>query len=108
MVYPGTEAYEWARQAGYLVTEDFTMWLTPDGLHNCVVERPDLTHRQLVDFCDRARREFYLRPRYMIFKLGQIIRNPDEATRTLKSFHKFWKYLIRGSFKSKDPPGNCA
>lgn len=101
MVYPGTAAYNWARKNGYLLTEDFSRWLTEDGMHNCVVERPDLTNRQLVDFCDRARREFYLRPKYMIFKLRQIMTRPDEARRTLKSLRKFWKYLLFGSFKTK-------
>ncbi|MBN1551208.1 cobalamin-dependent protein [bacterium] len=99
MVYPGTEAYEWAKHQGYLKSEDFSQWLTPDGLHNCVVERSDLTNRELVEFCDRARREFYLRPRYMLFKLKQVILNPDEAKRTFKSLRKFWRYLLAGSFK---------
>jgi radical SAM superfamily enzyme YgiQ (UPF0313 family) len=99
MVYPGTEAYEWAKLKGYLKTEDFSQWLTSDGMHDCVVERSDLSNADLVAFCDRARREFYLRPRYMVFKLKQIMTRPDEARRTLKSLRKFWKYLLWGSFK---------
>ncbi len=98
MVYPGTAAYKWAQKEGYLLTEDFSQWLTGDGMHNCVIEQPDLSNRELVEFCDRARREFYLRPRYMMFKLWQIMIHPEEATRTLKSMKKFWKYLIYGSF----------
>ncbi len=100
MVYPGTEAYQWAKDEGYLLTEDFRNWLTPDGLHNCVVERPELSNDTLVAFCDRARREFYLRPQYLIFKLKQMITHPDEARRTLKSFRKFWKFLLWGSDKT--------
>jgi len=102
MVYPGTEAFEWARSSGYLATNDFSCWLTPEGLHNCVVNRPELSHTQLVAFCDRARREFYLRPRYILFKLRQILTRPDEAVRTLKSLRKFWKYLVQGSFSSNN------
>ena len=101
MVYPGTEAYDWAKEEGYLVTEDFSQWLTPDGLHNCVVEKPDLTNDELVQFCDNARREFYLRPRYILFKLKQIMTRPDEARRTLKSLRKFWRYLLIGSAGNK-------
>ena len=104
MVYPGTAAYRWAQKEGYLLTEDFSRWLTDDGMHNCVVERPDLSNRELVEFCDRARREFYLRPRYMMFKLCQIMTRPDEARRTLKSFKKFWKYLLMGSFRKPNDP----
>lgn len=99
MVYPGTAAYRWAKKEGYLLTEDYSRWLTEDGMHNCVVERPDLTHRELVEFCDRARREYYLRPRYMIFKLRQIMTRPDEAKRTFKSLKRFWRHLLFGSFR---------
>lgn len=100
MVYPGTAAYRWAQKEEYLLTDDFSQWLTEDGMHNCVVERPDLTNRELVEFCDRARREYYLRPRYMAFKLNQILTHPAEAKRTLKSMKRFWKYLLFGSFKN--------
>ncbi|MBN1879341.1 radical SAM protein [bacterium] len=103
MVYPGTAAYNWAKKEGYLLTDDFSQWLTEDGMHNCVIERPDLTNRELVDFCDRARREFYLRPRYILFKLMQTISHPEEATRTLKSMKKFWRYLLYGSFRKNSP-----
>ena len=34
MVYPGTAAYKEAKEKGYLTTEDYSEWLTPDGLHN--------------------------------------------------------------------------
>ncbi len=100
MVYPGTAAYDWAKTEGYLTTEDFDCWLTSDGLHDCVVEKPDLSNAYLVEFCDRARREFYLRPRYMLFKLRQVMFRPDEAKRTFKSLKKFWRYLFLGSFKT--------
>ncbi|MCD4654027.1 B12-binding domain-containing radical SAM protein [bacterium] len=103
MVYPGTAAYKWAKKKGYLLTEDYSKWLNEDGMHNCVVERPDLTNCELVEFCDRARREFYLRPKYIVFKLRQIVMHPEEATRTLKSLKKFWRHLLFGSSK-KDKP----
>ena len=97
MVYPGTRAYEWAKENGYLTTEYYSEWLTDDGLHNCVVSRPGLTNDELVQFCDNARREYYLRPGYMAFKLGQTIKHPKEAQRTLKSAKTFVKYLFRNS-----------
>ena len=68
MVYPGTEAYNWAAENNFLTTRDFNEWLTADGLHNCVVSRPGLTNYDLVEFCDRARRRFYMRPAYILKK----------------------------------------
>jgi len=97
MVYPGTEAYEWAKRNGYLVTEDFREWLTADGLHRSLVSRPDLTADELVDFCDYARRDFYLRPRYVLSKLCQITTHPAEIRRIFKAGKVFARYLFRRS-----------
>ena len=102
MVYPGTAAYEEAKEKGYLSTEDYTAWLTKDGLHNSVVNLPNLTHRDLVEFADRARRQFYLRPGYILQKVGQSLRDPDEFKRNLKGFKSLSKYLVRGSFAKEE------
>jgi anaerobic magnesium-protoporphyrin IX monomethyl ester cyclase len=94
MVYPGTRAYEWAAGEGLLETKDYERWLTPEGQHRSVVERPSLPSLELQRFCDRARREFYLRPRYIARKLRQVSTAPSEAARTVKSFATFAKYLF--------------
>jgi radical SAM superfamily enzyme YgiQ (UPF0313 family) len=101
MVYPGTESYRWAKEQGYLRSEDYSQWITEDGMHNCMVDLPGLTARQMVEFCDRARREYYLRPRYIAFKLRQLLTDRDEAVRTLKSLRTFRRYLFRGSFAGR-------
>jgi anaerobic magnesium-protoporphyrin IX monomethyl ester cyclase len=97
MVYPGTEAYLWYKERGLIMTEDFSKWLTPEGLHNTVIRGENLSPEQLVKFCDAARREFYLRPGYIFYKLKQMIAHPKEISRTLKAGRTFVKYLIRGS-----------
>lgn len=94
MLYPGTEAYDWAREAGYLRTEDYTQWVSPEGMHNTMIDRPDLSHQYLVEFCDRARREFYLRPGYIAGKLWQALTHPAEFQRTLKSARQFVRFLF--------------
>jgi anaerobic magnesium-protoporphyrin IX monomethyl ester cyclase len=101
MVYPGTEAYEWAKRNDYLATQDFREWLTEDGLHKSVVNQPGLTAQELVEWCDRARREFYLRPSYIWSKIRQVITQPREARRILKSFRVFVKYLLRPPSKAE-------
>ncbi|MFC1461214.1 B12-binding domain-containing radical SAM protein [Verrucomicrobiota bacterium] len=98
MVYPGTRAYDEFKANGMLTTEDFNRWLTPTGLHNCVTRTDDLSPEDLVRFCDRARRCFYLSARYMIYKLRQLFLHPSELGRTLKAAKTFVKYLIRGSY----------
>ena len=62
-----------------------------------MVSNPDLSYNELVRFCDRARREFYLRPRYLAGKLWQTLRHPGEAERNLKALATFRRYLFRSS-----------
>jgi radical SAM superfamily enzyme YgiQ (UPF0313 family) len=97
MVYPGTEAYRWYRERDLISTNDFSKWITPDGLHNTVIKTEDLSSEELVRYCDMARREFYLRPAYIIYKLRQLIANPREVRRTLKAGRTFIKYLLKGT-----------
>ncbi len=97
MVYPGTVAYREARERGYLSTEDWSAWLTRDGLHNSVVNLPGISHEQLVTFCDRARRRFYLSPGYIMRKALQSLRDWREFQRNVKGFASLWQYLVRGT-----------
>ena len=97
MVYPGTEAYSWYEERQLINSRDFSQWLTPAGLHNTVIHGENLTAEQLVEFCDHARKKFYLRPGYIVYKLLQMVRHPAEIPRTLKSGRTFFKYLFFGS-----------
>jgi len=98
MVYPGTEAYEWAKKNGYLTTEDFSKWLTPEGLHTTTVSYPWLSSKEMVELCDRARKEFYLRPSYIFYKLLQIVKHPEEWKRNFMAAKSLFKYLLHGTF----------
>ncbi|HUT42769.1 MAG TPA: radical SAM protein, partial [Desulfobacterales bacterium] len=102
MVYPGTDAYEWAKKNGYLTTEDFAEWLTEDGLHNCIVSRPGLSNKDLVNFCDRARKEFYLRPGYIFSKGFQSLKDPYEFKRLVKGALQLGKHIFKGTEKAKE------
>jgi radical SAM superfamily enzyme YgiQ (UPF0313 family) len=102
MVYPGTKAYEWAMENDFLKEKDFNKWLTPDGLHNCVVSRPGLSDVDLVEFCDRARKEFYLRPYYIGKKLLQGMTDLYEFKRLIKGGLTLSRYIFRGTFSRKE------
>lgn len=97
MVYPGTEAYGDYVSNGWLTAKTYKNWLTPEGLHNCVVRNETLTSDELVQICNDARRQFYLRFSYIAYKLGQIILKPTEAVRTVKAFKTFYRHLLRQS-----------
>ncbi len=95
-VYPGTEAFEWAKRNSYLNTEDFSKWLTDEGLHNCVLNTPELSSNDMVTLCDYYLKKYHLRPGYILSKLRQGIMNPSEGYRTYKSAIVFFSKLFRG------------
>ena len=97
MVYPGTEAYKQACESNNLMAENWRDWLTEEGLHSCVIRTDDLSSAELVDFCDYARRRFYLRPFYIVRKLWRSLLDGDERRRTFRAFSTFRKYLFRNS-----------
>lgn len=91
--YPGTQAFNWAKENNYIKTYDYSKWLKEDGNHECVLNLPDISSDELVEFCDYARRKFYLRPKYLIYKTVQSITNFDEMKRNLKAFGRLLKFI---------------
>jgi len=94
MVYPGTYSFAWAKSHGMLTADDFRDWLSPEGLHQCVIRTEDLSSRQLVKFCNYARRRFYLRKSYLLRQAGKFITDADERTRLIKSAKIFLAHLF--------------
>lgn len=94
MVYPGTRAYNTYKDKGYLVAKSYRDWLTHDGLHNCVVSLPNISKEELVAFCDQSRREFYLRPRYILSKAAQVAFHPREFKRNFRAAWTLLRYLF--------------
>lgn len=96
MVYPGTEAYEWAKTNNFLTiqAENWENWLLEDGTHNTIVSTDKLTAAELVEACDAARQNFYMRPSFIIGKIVEGITTPSEFPRLLKSGRTFFKYLF--------------
>lgn len=95
MIYPGTEAYEWAKNNNYNITNNYTEWLNSEGGHNCVISTGEITNEELVNFCNYARKKFYLRPKYILAKAIQCLTNFEDLVRTAKSFNTFRKYLFK-------------
>lgn len=92
--YPGTEAYQWAKTNGYIET-DYTKYCLPDGTHNTVLNLPGLSAQEMVDFCNKARKKYYLRTSYMIHRLKVGLKNPSDLKRSIKAFKKLKHYLLK-------------
>ena len=96
LVYPGTEMYTQAKAEGRITAKSFRDWLTDDGMHNSVVNMIDtMTTKELLDWCDSARRRYYLRPSYIASKFVQLFTEPQEAIKTMKASVTFAKHLFR-------------
>lgn len=95
MVYPGTDAYAWAEKNNYIISHDYSKWITDDGLHSCVLSFPNLSAEEMVAFCDKARKRYYLRPSYIASKMKQFVFCPEERKRLVKASTRFVKFLFR-------------
>lgn len=98
-VYPGTEAYEWAKANGHITTDNFENWIKEDGSDNTVIQLDDISSQELVDFCNEARKKYYLRPKYILKKMGQSLTSKDELIRNVKGFANFAPKLFKKSKK---------
>lgn len=94
MPYPGTGAFRYYQENGYLTTENFRDWLTAEGGHQCVIQLPGLPASAIEAFCERAFRRFHFRPRYLFAKLGQALRQPAEGYRSLRAGMHFLRYTL--------------
>ncbi|HEY51582.1 MAG TPA: radical SAM protein [Dehalococcoidia bacterium] len=100
LVYPGTEAYRWAKENGYLAADSFAEWADEGGMYRSVLNIPGLPAEKVEAFCLRANREYYLRPGYILMKLKQLIFGPREVKRTLAGALTYFRRLPR-SYRSR-------
>ncbi len=98
IVYPGTPDYIWAKDHGLLTVESYDQWVTEEGYHNSVVRMPDMSGDEIVDWCDYARKKYYMRPRYLVYKLIQSIFKPSELIRNIKAGLRFQAFLRKGTY----------
>lgn len=92
--YPGTEAYQWAKENGY-ITGNYRDYLQEDGTLNCVLNTPELSAQELVDFCAYARKKYYMRPWYIGHRLLMGLKNPADLKRSLKAFWRLKDTLLK-------------
>lgn len=92
--FPGTEAYFWAKENGY-IKGGYADYLKEDGTINCVLNLPGLPSEELVKFCDDARRKYYLRPRYIAHRIWRGLQSPEDLKRSLKAFGNIKGYFFK-------------
>jgi len=94
MAYPGTEDYERAKSEGLLTVKSYQDYVTAQGCHNSSVRMSEMEADEIREWCNYARRRYYLRPRYVMYKTLQQVKRPSEIRRTLKALRTFSGFLL--------------
>lgn len=92
--YPGTEAYDWAVRNKF-ITVNYENYVNEDGTHNTVLNEDGLSSKEMVDFCNYARKKYYLRPRYIMHRIISGLTDFEDLKRSLKAFGKLKNYLFK-------------
>jgi anaerobic magnesium-protoporphyrin IX monomethyl ester cyclase len=62
---PGTAFYTWAKENGYLLSEDLEHSLDSNGFQKCIISYPKLTCEEIQNIVDRSLKEYYLSASYV-------------------------------------------
>lgn len=92
-VYPGTELYNWAKENGYLVPQDWREWVSPDYEQVTLLNYPQLSKKDIDEIIDKGLKEFYLRPK-QIFRIIANLKNMGDFRRKLYGAKSFLDYFI--------------
>lgn len=82
---PNTRSWQWAKGNGFLTTDDYSKWIDGKGVYRSVVSSPDFTSEDTERWVNTFVREFYFRPSYILYKLGQSLRSWQEMKRNIAS-----------------------
>ncbi|MDR0547826.1 MAG: B12-binding domain-containing radical SAM protein [Deltaproteobacteria bacterium] len=64
--FPGTRFYQWVKEKGYLITEDYGQWLNDDGYLNCLVQYPWGGPKDVERLRDKLMSRYYFSFTYII------------------------------------------
>ena len=92
--FPGTEAYEWAKRNGY-IKGGYADYVKEDGTISSLLDLPGLSSEEMVEFCDNARRKYYLRIGYILYRLRVGLKDPEDLKRSLKAFKSIRRFLFK-------------
>ena len=92
--FPGTAFYNWAKEEGYLRTEDYSKWLNPDGYLDCLVDYPYADHKEIERIRDNLMSRYYFSFTY-IFKTFLANLSWIEFKRVTKSGFNYILFRIK-------------
>lgn len=89
VAYPGTSYYEWAKEAGALIPDDWNKWVTKDFEQAATVNLPTMSKDEISELVDQGLRTFYLRPT----QVWRMARNISGVSDVKAKFHGLMSFL---------------
>ncbi len=87
--YPGTELRRWAKENGYLKTEDYSVLESS----KCILELPTISSETVNLYAQIALKKFYYRPAYILNRILRI-RSKDDLKEVIISAITAFKILL--------------
>ena len=93
--FPGTEFYQWAKDSGYLLTDNPNEYLDEQGHQKAIISYPELTAEEMVKAVDEMLKGYYITPHYLPIALRQVFRKNGrgEMARVWRLTRGFIKYV---------------
>ena len=97
MPVPGTEFYRWARDNGFLLTENMEEAINEQGYQRCIISYPEFSKENIEEYVDKALKKYYLSVSFIPIALNTILRKNGlhELKVMIKSAKMFFRYLRR-------------
>ena len=89
VAYPGTSYYEWAKESGSLIPEDWRDWVTDDYEQAPTISLSNLNKDEINELVDLGLKKFYLRPEQMWRMLVNISSWSDVKAK----YHGLWSFF---------------
>lgn len=92
--FPGTDEWRWYTEAGY-IKGGYADYVKEDGTINSLVELPEISSEEMVEFCDAARKKYYWRPKYIAHRLRVGLTDLEDLKRSIKAFGRIKDFLFK-------------
>lgn len=92
--FPGTEFYNWVKENGYLLTEDYSKWLDENGRLDFLVSYPNLSNKEIAELREKLMIRFYFTPKHILLTIRKNL-HPYEFFRVARYAKDYVFYLIQ-------------
>ena len=99
--FPGTGFYKWAKENGYLITEDYSKWLNEDGYLNCLVDYPYADHKEIEKLRDDLMSKYYFSFAYIV-KTFRANLDWTEFKRVMRGGTQYISFRVKKAIKGSD------